>query len=52
VTSERPDLPHEIDRVVGRAMAKSPDDRPRSGGELADDAAEPSARSCRRGQHC
>jgi basic membrane protein A len=39
VTSERPDLPHEIDRVVGRAMAKSPDDRPRSTGELADDAA-------------
>ena len=39
VTSERPDLPHEIDRVVGRAMAKSPDDRPRSAGELADDAA-------------
>ena len=39
VTSERPDLPHEIDRVVGRAMAKSPDDRPRSAGELADGAA-------------
>ena len=39
VTSERPDFPHEIDRVVGRAMAKSPDDRPRSAGELADDAA-------------
>ena len=39
VTSERPDLPHEIDRVVGRAMAKSPDDRPRSAGELAGDAA-------------
>jgi serine/threonine protein kinase/DNA-binding winged helix-turn-helix (wHTH) protein len=39
VTSERPDLPHEIDRVVGRAMAKLPDDRPRSAGELADDAA-------------
>ncbi len=39
VTSERPDLPHEIDRVVGRAMAKSPDDRPRSAGELAHDAA-------------
>ncbi len=39
VTSERPDLPHEIDRVVGRAMAKSPDDRPRSAGELADEAA-------------
>ena len=39
VTSERPDLPHEIDRVVGRAMAKSPEDRPRSAGELADDAA-------------
>src|SRR5262245_7056852 len=39
VTSERPDLPHEIDRVVGRAMAKSPDDRPRSAGELARDAA-------------
>src|SRR4029453_9366987 len=41
VTSERPDLPHEIDRVVGRAMAKSPDDRPRSAGELADGAAPP-----------
>ncbi len=39
VTSERPDLPHEIDRVVGRAMAKSPEDRPRSAGELAHDAA-------------
>ena len=39
VTSERPDLPHEIDRVVGTAMAKSPDDRPRSAGELAHDAA-------------
>jgi basic membrane lipoprotein Med (substrate-binding protein (PBP1-ABC) superfamily) len=39
VTSERPDLPHEIDRVVGRAMAKSPDDRPRSAGELAAGAA-------------
>jgi serine/threonine protein kinase/DNA-binding winged helix-turn-helix (wHTH) protein len=39
VTSERPDLPHEIDRVVGRAMAKSPDDRPRSAGELVSDAA-------------
>ena len=39
VTSERPDLPHEIDRVVGRAMAKSPDDRPRSASELADGAA-------------
>jgi basic membrane protein A len=39
VTAERPDLPHEIDRVVGRAMAKSPDDRPRSAGELVNDAA-------------
>ncbi len=39
VTSERPNLPYEIDRVVGRAMAKSPDDRPRSAGELADGAA-------------
>jgi basic membrane lipoprotein Med (substrate-binding protein (PBP1-ABC) superfamily)/DNA-binding SARP family transcriptional activator/tRNA A-37 threonylcarbamoyl transferase component Bud32 len=39
VTGERPDLPHEIDRVVGRAMAKSQDDRPRSAGELAADAA-------------
>ncbi|HET7927948.1 MAG TPA: BMP family ABC transporter substrate-binding protein, partial [Actinomycetota bacterium] len=39
VTSERPDLPHEIDRVVARAMAKSPDERPHSAGELADDAA-------------
>jgi serine/threonine-protein kinase len=39
VTGERPDLPHEIDRVVGRAMAKSPEDRPRSAGELAADAA-------------
>lgn len=39
VTGERPDLPHEIDRVVGRAMAKSPDERPRSAGELADGAA-------------
>src|SRR5262245_47533301 len=39
VTSERPDLPPEIDRLVGRAMAKSPDDRPRSAGELVNDAA-------------
>ena len=39
VTGERPDLPHEIDRVVGRAMAKSPDDRPRSAGELVNGAA-------------
>ena len=39
VTSERPDLPPEIDRVVGRAMAKSPDDRPRSAGELLNGAA-------------
>jgi basic membrane protein A len=39
VTGERPDLPHEIDRVVGRAMAKSPDDRPRSAGTLVNDAA-------------
>jgi serine/threonine protein kinase len=39
VTGERRDLPHEIDRVVGRAMAKSPDDRPRSAGELVNGAA-------------
>ena len=39
VTSERPDLSHEIDRVVERAMAKSPEDRPRSAGELAESAA-------------
>jgi len=39
VSDERPDLPREIDRVVGRAMAKSPEDRPRSAGELAADAA-------------
>ena len=39
VTAERPDLPHEIDRVVGRAMSKSPEDRPRSAGELAEGAA-------------
>ena len=39
VTSERPELPHEIDRVVGRAMAKSPGDRPRSAGELVNEAA-------------
>ena len=39
VTAERPDLPHEIDRVVGRAMSKSPEDRPRSAGELAAGAA-------------
>jgi serine/threonine protein kinase/basic membrane lipoprotein Med (substrate-binding protein (PBP1-ABC) superfamily)/DNA-binding winged helix-turn-helix (wHTH) protein len=39
VTGERPDLPHEIDRVVGHAMAKAPDDRPRSAGELVDEAA-------------
>ncbi|HET9248989.1 MAG TPA: BMP family ABC transporter substrate-binding protein [Actinomycetota bacterium] len=39
VTGERPDLPREIDRVVERAMAKSPEDRPRSARELVDDAA-------------
>jgi basic membrane protein A len=39
VTAVRPDLPHEIDRVVGSSMAKSPDDRPRSAGELVSDAA-------------
>jgi serine/threonine protein kinase len=39
VTDERPDLPREIDRVVGRAMAKSPEDRPRSARELVNDAA-------------
>jgi serine/threonine protein kinase/DNA-binding winged helix-turn-helix (wHTH) protein len=39
VTSERPDLPREIDRVVGRAMAKSPEDRPRTAGELVNAAA-------------
>jgi serine/threonine protein kinase/DNA-binding winged helix-turn-helix (wHTH) protein len=39
VTIERPDLPHEIDRVVARAMAKAPDDRPRSASELVNDAA-------------
>jgi serine/threonine protein kinase len=39
VTGERPDLPNEIDRVIGRAMAKSPGDRPRSAGELVNGAA-------------
>ena len=42
VTSERPDLPHEIDR--GRAaMAKSPDDRPRSAANSWTTPLEPSA---------
>ena len=39
VTSERPDLPHEIDRVVGRAMAKAPDDRQPRAGALVGEAA-------------
>ncbi len=34
VTERRPDLPHEIDEVVAKAMAKSRDDRYASGAEL------------------
>jgi basic membrane lipoprotein Med (substrate-binding protein (PBP1-ABC) superfamily)/DNA-binding SARP family transcriptional activator/tRNA A-37 threonylcarbamoyl transferase component Bud32 len=37
--NERPELPREIDRVIGRALAKSPDERPRSAGELVTGAA-------------
>ena len=32
VTADRPELPQEIDGVIGRAMAKAPDDRPESAG--------------------
>jgi DNA-binding beta-propeller fold protein YncE len=34
VTAKRTDLPPAIDRVVGRAMAKNPEDRYRTAGEL------------------
>ena len=38
VTADRPELPQEIDGVIGRAMAKAPDDRPESAGALVDEA--------------
>src|SRR5439155_9752892 len=34
VAQERPDLPPGLDEVIGEAMAKSPDDRSASCGEL------------------
>jgi hypothetical protein len=34
----RPDLPSALAPVLERALAKSPDDRPASAGELARDA--------------
>jgi len=37
VTEKRPDLPHEIDQVVAKAMAKSRDDRYASGSEMVAD---------------
>jgi streptogramin lyase/tRNA A-37 threonylcarbamoyl transferase component Bud32 len=40
VTAVRPDLPGAIDHVVATAMAKAPQDRYRSAGELADTAAQ------------
>ncbi|HET7929039.1 MAG TPA: BTAD domain-containing putative transcriptional regulator [Actinomycetota bacterium] len=33
--TERPDLPHEFDEVIAKAMAKRPDDRQPTAGELA-----------------
>jgi YVTN family beta-propeller protein len=40
VTAVRPDLPGAIDHVVATAMAKAPQDRYRSAGEMADTAAQ------------
>ena len=40
VTDRRPDLPKDIDRVVARAMARRPEDRYGSAGELVDEARE------------
>jgi serine/threonine protein kinase len=39
VSELRPDIPRELDAVVQRAMAKSPDERQRSAGEFAFEAA-------------
>jgi DNA-binding SARP family transcriptional activator len=39
VSSERPDLPPGVDRVIAKAMAKAPIDRYPTAGELAQDAA-------------
>jgi DNA-binding SARP family transcriptional activator/Tol biopolymer transport system component/tRNA A-37 threonylcarbamoyl transferase component Bud32 len=39
VSTERPELPKEIDAVIARAMAKAPEDRQGSAGTLLDEAA-------------
>jgi serine/threonine protein kinase len=36
VTSQRPDLPETVDRVIGKALSKAPEDRYGSCGEFAD----------------
>jgi hypothetical protein len=40
VSAERPDLPLAIDRVVGRALAKDPQERQASAGALMDQTAQ------------
>ena len=39
VSAVRPDLPAELDAVIARGMAKSPDDRYQTAGEVVEDAA-------------
>jgi hypothetical protein len=39
VTAERAELPQDVDGVIAQAMAKAPNDRQPSAGELVDDAA-------------